>query len=97
VARAGVPESNLSQARRSSKIKFVVLEELLPTNVRFLALSGQSDRTRVCPLLDQSGQSRFFRQNGLSATQSGHATRDNQARGELSCGFAIASCLNRRA
>src|ERR1039458_5240602 len=34
---------------------------------RLLALSGQSDRTRVCPLLDKSGQSWIFARDGLSA------------------------------
>ena len=32
-----------------------------------LAHSGQSNRTRVCPLLDQSGQRSFFASDGLSA------------------------------
>jgi hypothetical protein len=32
-----------------------------------LALSGQSDRARVCPLLNQSGQSRVLARCGLSA------------------------------
>ena len=32
-----------------------------------LALSGQSSRTRVCPLLDQSGQKWILACNGLSA------------------------------
>jgi hypothetical protein len=32
-----------------------------------LALSGQSDRARVCPLLDQSGQRLILTENGLSA------------------------------
>ena len=37
------------------------------------AQSGQSDRTRFCPLLDQSGQRRILAGNGLSAlSQSGH-------------------------
>jgi hypothetical protein len=32
-----------------------------------LALSGQSNRTRVCPLLDQSGQRSILAGDGLSA------------------------------
>jgi len=32
-----------------------------------LALSGQSDRTHVCPLLDQSGHSLILALGGLSA------------------------------
>jgi hypothetical protein len=32
-----------------------------------LALSGQSSRTRVCPLLDQSGQRWILAGDGLSA------------------------------
>jgi hypothetical protein len=32
-----------------------------------LALSGQPSRTRVCPLLDQSGQSWILARDGLSA------------------------------
>jgi hypothetical protein len=32
-----------------------------------LALSGQSDRTRFCPLLDQSGQRWILARDGLSA------------------------------
>jgi hypothetical protein len=32
-----------------------------------LALSGQSNRTRVCPLLDQSGQRLILAGDGLSA------------------------------
>jgi hypothetical protein len=32
-----------------------------------LALSGQSSRTRVCPLLGNSGQRWILRRNGLSA------------------------------
>ena len=32
-----------------------------------LALSGQTNRTRVCPLLDQSGQSWILAHDGLSA------------------------------
>src|SRR5450755_1423175 len=32
-----------------------------------MALSGQSDRTRVCPLLDQSGQRSILARGGLSA------------------------------
>ena len=32
-----------------------------------LALNGRSDRTRVCPLLDNSGQSRILARDGLSA------------------------------
>ena len=32
-----------------------------------LALNGQSDRTRVCPLSDNSGQSRIFARGSLSA------------------------------
>jgi hypothetical protein len=37
-----------------------------------MALSGQSSRTRICPLLDQSGQSWILAGDGLSATRSGH-------------------------
>jgi hypothetical protein len=36
-------------------------------DVRQSALSGQSNRTRVCPLLDQSGQKWILACNGLSA------------------------------
>jgi hypothetical protein len=32
-----------------------------------LALSGQSNRTRVCPLLDNSGQRWILARDGLSA------------------------------
>jgi len=32
-----------------------------------MALSGQSSRTRVCPLLDQSGQTWILGRDGLSA------------------------------
>jgi hypothetical protein len=32
-----------------------------------LALSGQSNRAHVCPLLDQSGQRWIFARGGLSA------------------------------
>jgi hypothetical protein len=32
-----------------------------------LALSGQTDRARVCPLLDKSGQRWIFARDGLSA------------------------------
>ena len=40
-----------------------------------LAQSGQPNRVCVCPLLDQSGQSRILARDGLSAmTQSGHTT-----------------------
>jgi hypothetical protein len=39
-----------------------------------LALSGQSSRTRGCPLLDQSGQGGFWREMICPLmTQSGHA------------------------
>jgi len=32
-----------------------------------MAISGQTSRTRVCPLLDQSGQSWILARDGLSA------------------------------
>src|ERR1700690_4442622 len=40
---------------------------LLHCNWSLMALSGQSDRTRVCPLLDQSGQRWILARDSLSA------------------------------
>ena len=43
----------------------------LDIRCRLLALSGQSDRARVCPLSDQSGQRWILARNGLSAFDPG--------------------------
>src|ERR1039458_5013989 len=45
-----------------------------------LALSGQSSRALVCPLLDQSGQSWILARDGLSAYDP-----ERTLRGRLSC------------
>jgi hypothetical protein len=42
-------------------------KKLLRCMSLLLALSGQSNRTRVCPLLDQSGQTWILARDGLSA------------------------------
>ncbi len=40
-----------------------------------MALNGQSDRTRVCPLLDNSGQSRILARDGLSTNDPKRTTK----------------------
>jgi hypothetical protein len=47
-----------------------------------LALSGQADRPRFCPLSDQSGQMRVLASKGLSAN-------DPQATSALHCGNGV--------
>jgi len=38
-----------------------------------MAQSGQSDRIRICPLLEYSGQRWILARDGFVLTQSGHA------------------------
>jgi hypothetical protein len=47
-----------------------------------LALNGQSDRTCVCPLLDNNGQRRILARHGLSANDPERTCNSDQSMSE---------------